>query len=701
MSVRRRSFGFTLIEIIFTLTLVVVLAALSLWTLRPANSKAPSRGLATALSEELSAARQLAISSGHPVALGIPVDGTSAVAASIYRLEGWNLPTVTWSKGFAGDFPNCGFAAVRWSGGTWTNGADESVVSKIGAFNLLTWLPDDLEDDYVFCFTPDGGLVTNDLPALDNRYVVVVGQYLDVSAGGTGSTLNGGKDPISLFISPYGAIEVVTGTPGGAIASAGDAGNATSEPVGRTEFEPGEVRLSNIVVTPRMDGQPDDEGFCVPGQYVTLEVYAYDPEGRGLFAKWKQPTAKGIFTYPDGGAGTGAVLESEVDRMEFLQAPPPGVTWSGTAPPAGGVFRARWGWTVPENSTPGTTYEIEVDVKDAKGECEIINPPPKITMTTAPSGRIIAERFINPPGIWQIVQLNPDGSGQRLLSPVGVPESMPSIDRTGTKMALLQGTGANRYVKVRSLEGGYERNIAGPGNFTSVALSPDGAWISYRDNAAGQLTTRQVDGSNSFTVSQSWPVSGGHTIKKSRSGFSQDSRFLIYENANTLRTVNLAAGVSSDTVFAGPVTQNGSAGVVAEQLFAPSSFVKPNGEEWVIFSLGNHDPVLVTVPWQNGAPHGAIAAFGPPMLLPDLDGPGVAGSGSGDLEDDYPAVTSDGRSLILTRSVMSDGDVEDTDGQIALVVPYNAATTNYVGPPIPVMVADIRRAVWVPAEPTP
>ena len=683
--------GFTLIEIVFTLTLVVVLATLSLWTLKSGSTRAPSRGLAMAVSEEFTAARQLAISTGHPVALGIPADG-SAVGSSLYRLEGWNLPTITWSKNFAGDYPNSGFAAAQWpGGGTWTTNVAESVVSKLGAFDLTgQWLPASLADDSIFCFTPEGGLVTNNLPALDGRYTVVVGQNLSVS----GHTLNGANDPVTIFVSPYGGVELVTGTPGGSVPT-GAAANVTSAPLSRTEYAPGEVRLSNIRVTPRMEGMPEDKGFCVPGQYVTLEVYAYDPQGRGLFAKWKQPTNKGIFTYPDGKADPASPLVSEVDRMEFVKEQPPGLTWSGTTPPPGGLFRARWGWTVPQNSAPGTTYEIEVDVKDAKGECSIVNPPPKLTMRTAPSGSIIAEKEVSP-GLWQIVQLNPDGSGQRLLSPVGVPESMPSIDNTGTKMALLQGTLPNRYVKVRSLDGGYERTVAGPGQYTSVAISPDGAWVSYRDNSANNLITSHVDGSNAFNSPQAW-TSGGHTIKKSRSGFSQDSHYLIYENANALYTKALPGSNGPGNLYFGPVNQ----GATAEQLFAPTSFKKPNGEEWVLFSLGNHDPVLISIPWTNGTQLAGGTCFDAPMLLPDLDPSDPTTSGSGDLEDDYPTVSSDGKSLILTRSGMSDGAVEDTGGQSVQIVPYDAGSNNYVGVPTPMGVTNIRRAVWVPAQPTP
>ena len=689
--------GFTLIEIVFTLTLVVILAGLSLYSLRPANSKAPSRGLATALAEELSAARQLAISTGHPVALGIPTGG-NPVASSIYRLEGWNLPTITWSKGFSGDYPSCGFAAARWAGGgSWSNGAAPSVVSKLGAFNLVgQWLPSSLANDYIYCFTPDGGLVTNALPALDGRYTLVVGQYLSVASG----TLNAAKDPITLFISPYGGIETVTGTPGGNVPE-GTVASATSAPRQRTSYAPGEVRLSNIRVTPRLDGSPENEGFCVPGQYVTLEVYAYDPEGRGLFAKWKQPAQRGIFTYPFGGAPSGAVLESEVDRMEFIDKPVDDpanpnddITWTGTAPPPGGLFRARWGWTVPENSAPGTVYEIEVDVKDAKGECSIVNPPPKLKMMTAPKGRIIAERMVN--GIWQLVQLNPDGSNPRVISPVGIQETMASIDRTSSKMALLQGPAGANYVKIRSLDGGGDKVIAGPGNFTSVALSPDGAWVGFHEQTSptgGTLTVRQADGTDQFTINQTWTGSVPNP-PRCRPGFSPNSEFLLYEADTRVRYRHLASG--HDDVLIDGVGPN-------ESLYAPSSY-SLGSEARVMFSVGNVNPVNVSAPLnQTGnnlqkINHAALSAYSTSpgstedLAKPDIDGSG-GGAGSGTDDDSFPNVAYDGSFMALNRSAIGAG--LETNQQ-SLMLPR--VGFNFVGPPV-VIGNNTRRPIWVPTEP--
>ncbi len=697
--------GFTLIEVLFTLVLFGLLTGLSLYTLKPANSKAPTRGMALALEEELAAARQLAISSGHPVALGIPTESGSAPAASsVYRLEGWNLPTITWSKGFAGDYPEVGFAAARWAGGSdWDNNLPPSDVAKLAGFQLSRWLPSKHADDYIFCFTPEGGLVTNNLWAQNGRYTVVVGRNLQVA----GRVVSAGDQPVTLLISPYGGIEAVTGVPGSSLPSSGTA-SPISEPAHLTQPGPGEVRLSNIVVTPRIEGGPENEGVCVPGQYVTLEVYAYDPQGRGLFAKWKQPGRKGIFTYPDGKAGTGAILESEVERMEFVNEQPPGLTWTGTSPPAGGLFRARWGWTVPMNSAPGDTYEIEVDVKDAKGEVHIVNPPEKIIYKPAPDGKVIVEKNIG--GIWQLVQMNPDGSNHRILSPPGVEETMASIDSAGTKMAFLQGAGGGQTrVKVRALDGGYERSIAGPGPFTSVSLSPNGTWISYRNNNAGTtgiLTTQKVDGSGSVpNFTQALPGSTA-PYPRSRTGWSRDSEFMFYEGSADIRWRNLNTG--ADGLLVGQI-RNTSGGI--EQLYAPVGYRAPVpslGQERVLFSLGAFNPVLMSVPVNrsgggittvlNGGNYGDFttspSSAGQNMFV-DIDG-GGGGAGSGGLDDCYPNISTDNRWLILNRTPQ--GTSIDLTPQTTLFIAMNGQGNYEGGSPTTtrVMTGDIRRAIWVP-----
>lgn len=719
MSVRKvLNRGFTLIEILFTMTMVVILAAISLWSLRPGDAKAPSQGMAMALAEELSAARQLAISSGRPVALGIPTNnGGRPAASSIYRLEGWNTPNITWSKGFSGDYPGLGFAAVQWSGGgTWTTGATQSVVTKLGAFKLVQqWLPDDTKKDYIFCFTPDGGLVTNNLRAVDDRFPIVVGRNLSLSEGGgtASATLNGAGSPYTLLVSPYGGVEIFAGVPGATIGSGGNS-SVTSNPVQRTEFDDaGIVIISNILVRPTLEpGGADDKGYCVPGQVVTMEVYAYDPEGRGLYAKWKQPGNKGIFTYPDGRAPSGSPFaDSEADRMEFVQETPSDVTWSGTgaSPPPGGVFRARWSWTVPLNSSPGDTYGVEVDVKDAKGQCEIINRPDPVVLEVEPAGNIIAERQIG--GVWQLVRLKQNGRGEVVLSPPGVEETMATIDDDGQQMSFLQGPAGNRSVMIRDLTGGRQRKIAGPGDFTSLSMSPDGTWVSFT-TSGGNLRTQKVDNSVAYTDNQNWQgtlAAGG--VRRSRSGWTADSAFVFYEQGTSLKWRNLRTGATGDLVTA---VDNGG---VIESLYAPTTYkLSGSGQERVMFSMGNVNPVLLSVPVvrsggsivRQGDANGKsyISSSAPVytatpggnalgFMKPDLDG-GGGSAGSTFFDDSYPSISADGKFLFISQSPIGQG--LETQ-QTSLLLPHRNSgpgAANFVGPSSVSLGGNTRRAVWIP-----
>lgn len=697
--------GFTLTEVLFTLTLLLIIAGMSLSALKPAKAKGPTRGLAMALEEELSAARQLAISSGHPVALGMPTkDGP--VACSIYRLEGWNRPNLTWVKAFSGDYPGVGFVAGDWGSVSGIPDAPQSSVSKLAGFKLSEWLPSDCENDYIFCFTPEGGLVGKNLKAVNGRYTVVVGSNLQASLG----RVTAGNEPMTLCVSPYGGIDLVTGVPSGTLPPGGGPATAISKPAQITDFDDdGGVRISEIKMFPKLDSS-GLEGRCVPGQYITLEVYAYDPEGRGLFAKWKQePNARGIFTYPDGKAASSAPLVSEVERMEYLHEAPDDINWNPSSfKPTGGVFRARWGWTVPFDSKPGDRYEIEVDVKDVKGQCTIVNPPEKIVIEPAPDGKLIVEKQIG--GIWQFVQLNPDGSNDRIISPPGVQETNASLDSARTKMAFLQGTGTARYVKIRALDGGYERTVAGPGNYTSVSLSPNGTWISYRrQNGSvnnGTLFTQKVDGTatigGSVGVPQNFPGFDSTTgTPRSRSGWTPDSNFVIYEDTDSLRWVCLRDG-NSGTLLS-PVPHGAT---INEQPYAPTVYDDGSGHERVLFSFGNHDPILSSIPLSRsgnsitevnpGTPapldFDDFSTSTPPYLFVDMS-PGVPGAGSGSLDDCYPNISADSRFLILNRTIV-DEHIDSTN-QTVMLVP-RAANGNFVGPATRQLTGAIRRAIWVP-----
>ena len=229
------------------------------------------------------------------------------------------------------------------------------------------------------------------------------------------------------------------------------------------------------------------------------------------------------------------------------------------------------------------------------------------------------------------------------------------------------------------------------------AISPDGAWVSYRDDTAGRVHIKKVDGSASHDFPQSWgPAGSGVTIKKSRSGFSQDSRYLIYETGNTLRFCRLNDWGSDAEYLSNDHPSSSGGATVQEQLYAPTSYVTPDGEERIMFSAGNHNPVLVSVVWNPSSPPGHLTFFSDSDIrLPDLNA-GGSGSGSSTDEDDYPCITWDGRQLVLNRSPFSDGETEDVLDQELWTVQWNTSQSNFVGPPQRVVMDNVRRAVWIP-----
>lgn len=699
---RRRAAGLSLPELVVVVVLATILMGLSLSSLQQARPKTSSLALARALAEELTSARQRSIAEGHPVAVGIPRDG-SEVADSVFRLEGWNAPRVTRTLSYAGDYPRLGFAAAGWSGASFSTGTSPPPLTKFAGFRFDSWLPAANHDDSIFCFTPDGGVVSNSLPSLGGRYTVVVAGDPVVE----NRTIVAATEPCVIFISPGGAVEISKQLPG-AVLRPGTQGVRAGARSQETLTGSARIRLSRIVVRPAAPAQPVD-AYCTPGEQVTFELYAYDPEGRELFTQWKQvgPSGKkGNFTFP---RGYGGPLNREVERMEFLEGPPASIDWNGADPPEAGCFRSRWTWTVPQDSAAGDQYTVEADVQDATGQATIENPPPTVTFTTGPEGRLIAEIWNPTLGRWELVRMNRNGTARQVLTPPGVEEVMPSVDKSSTKLALLQGPVGDpdrRCVKVRSLAGGGEFTIAGPGRYTTVSISPDGGWISYRlDDAGvpgkGRVFVQRLDpGSPVFSREQTWrslPVDPW-PIEPDRAGWSPDGRYVLWANGGSggppdggiIELGELTSGgdvVNVRTLY----TNNHNQGMI----YAPTVFDPGSGPR-VLFTISTTNPVSAHIPFNP-----AVETYGNARNLPPNETPSQKidlsalpdSTGSGDFDDTLACVSPDGRAVVLPR-------VDRPNGQhrSAIIARWNDGVGNFVANPSEANTIDeeIRSVVWIP-----
>ncbi len=711
MRKKRGTCGFSLIELMVVVSLGAVLVGVGLYSLRSGSSKTSSIALAAALADEFRAARQMAISRGYPVAVGVPTGGRTRASSSIYRLEGWNVPRVTDTTGYSGDYPRLGFAAARWSGGDFDESASIPPLSKFGGFMLANWIPSDLEEDAILCFTPDGGMVTNGLSSINGRTTVVVAMDPVVLNG----VITGGSEPSVVYVSVTGAVEHSKWLPGSSLATGQDrpraAGRSPEKLAGSAR-----IRLSKIAVRPAALAAPVD-AFCTPGEQVTFEMWAYDPKGRQLFTQWKQDGPegrRGNFGFPSSSEGP---LRKETERMEYVESPPSDIDWNGADPPPGGCFRARWSWTVPQDSRAGDLYSVTADVQDATGEATIENRPDPIEFKTSPEGRFVAEVRNVALGRWELVRMNRNGTGRVVLTPPGVEETMPSVDRSATKLALLQGPIGNvnqRRVKVRSLAGGGEVTIAGPGRYTSVSLSPDGGWISYRlDDAAtageGRLFIRKLDeGAPVFSRRQYWrpiPIPA-EDIEPERTGWSPDGKYVLWSNGGDGTppggTGNPAGG---GIIEIGNLTTSGHLDNVRTlytnnfeegMLYSPTVFHPSAGQARLLFTSSTLNPVVVHTEFRpNESNYGNAVGLTPSTLNSrkiDLNGRGE-GAGSGDFDDNLACISPNGRMVVLPRIDRPAGDE-----RYAIIARWNEGAMNFTATASDAHTIrqPIRSIVWIP-----
>lgn len=690
----------TLIEICVVFGFLILFAAIGLTSLKPAKEKAPTRGMAYALVEEFRAARQLAIANGHPVAVGIPTNEGTRPSTSIYRLTGWNIPKLDWARDYSRDFPNVSFAAASFvsSEGSHSTGVDTSTISKFGAFSINDWVPSQYQQDSLFVFMPDGGLVSNGLPALNNDYTIVIGKDASFSPTGNAFSVTAATEPMTIRVGVFGGLDIYTGLPGGSVAK-GSSPSAVSQAEGYWEPAKGaggkdEIYLSDVIVRPTLVG---GEGKCKPGQTVNLEVFAYSPQGVELFARWNQEvlvgdSGKGFFSYPSDQlplADSDGNTAKEMDRMEYIanfrSSDYSGVVWSGGAPnPEGqGVFRARWSWTVPLDSEPSDTYQVGVDVQNARGDAVIKNPPPEPEFETPEGGSVILEQMVG--GIWQLVRMNPDGSGRKPISAPGVSEYLPTVDRNADNMAYLQGTGPNTRVMVRALDGSKPpQQLAGPGYFTSASISPNGNLVAYRDSVPGNVYVFDIGQNTTITLPN--PVAGTEG-RKTRPGWSWDSKFVVYEGPLSLYSYELATGNSTEIIAPIPHPTDEDPGLL-EAPYCPVIYKEPvNGDDYMIFSVGNADPVMFVVPFNPLATH-SPADFASYTRL----GGGTFNSDT--FNDDYPSVSADGTKVILTRSSEVEG-IDSVNQELLVLQATGNGDGNFVGPPQS-MGTGVRRGFFIP-----
>lgn len=525
-----RSRGFSLIELMVTLTIAAIVFGLGIAGLGKARTAGNSRGLATAVAAELRYAREKAISSGSPVAVVFP----NGVGRSLFWLEGATDPVVSRSSNFEGDYPQGAVTVATYPGPSFEkNAAMPGFKGRAWSEGLDAWLPDKYKNHFVFMFTPNGSVVTNDLPSADGSYRVIVGTGAEITptAAPVGEwdwvsgndnvyyTLNASGEPYTVAISLSGSVEYDKGLAGwnqsGVSTAGGKSQSVTAPPKPEVTYQPKLPKIIHRRITPPAE-ELDGELVHVldKGEYLTLEVFAQSQDGKPLFAGWNDtPTTKkgdsdfkGRFSVPNGA----------LERMEFY--PEFDIKEDGVI--VKNVWRSVWTWTPPPNAEAGDRYSLEVDVKDAKQTLSATIPdlPP---VTVAPPGEIVFERRVG--GRWQLFTMWADGSRQKRLSKG--PHDYRCASATANGRFIAYERNGNE-VWVMNSDGTGEIKVA---NGRVPTISPTGNSIAYMTGSL--VVVRRLDskaGAPTSTESSQITTVTGAPNPSNRIAYSPDGKWVYF-----------------------------------------------------------------------------------------------------------------------------------------------------------------------------
>ena len=215
----RTSRGFTVIELMIVLVLVASLIIGSFLYGNQGVQRADSGAYARRMMSALRACRQQAITEGQPVAFVLPSDSGSRPHSQSYYLASGHRPRVTEVTNLVGEHPNiCASVPVLGENAFIDRGQEPT---NGESFDLASWvITGGLEDEFVFCFTSDGRLLTNDLPLNDGEYHILVSAGLEYSGAaqptgagwGVGpsnySTPTAVSSPKLISLSPNGQIDL-------------------------------------------------------------------------------------------------------------------------------------------------------------------------------------------------------------------------------------------------------------------------------------------------------------------------------------------------------------------------------------------------------------------------------------------------------------------------------------------------------------
>ncbi len=481
--------GFTLAELMMAIFLAIIVVGIGLRGAGRNSGRADAHAVSRLVAEEFRLARQRAISSQSPVAVGFPSQsGSTGLSQSLFILEG-EQPRVTrvvdFSKEYAG--------AVIFNGYWALNGADlrrpgatntidpAHLAAKTGTVTMANWgVPAQRRRDYLYLFTPDGTLHTNDLVNFDDEYhLVVAAAASQAGAGPPGGSgvmaaspvyylLDGVRQPFTVSLSPAGAVSIDTGVRSGQPVSSqllnpGPIASAVGLPAssgGGPNILSVEILPSQVPTTvpPGVDSTIFVEG------YATLRVLAVDSDGGPLYCSAQ--------------ADGGSFSEAGKKRMDWLESDL--------------VWQTHWTWRPPDSANDGDRFRFTCTVENANGQTTAVSAGAAPRLELIPEGRIYFSS--NRTGDQEVFVMKWDGTSVRNLTESFGDQFQPSVSPRSRSLfyTTLGGVDKSYYtgVDVSHFESDAKEPFFGLDGYNIVFRGQDDIFISDRlGNNVDQLTS--------------------------------------------------------------------------------------------------------------------------------------------------------------------------------------------------------------------
>jgi len=339
-------------------------------------------------------------------------------------------------RDWSNDFPDAILAPGYWGTSVSRPGpvSDEEVQPD-------AWLPADFED-FALIFTPQGKVVSNDIPMVNDRYHILVCSSLEYSSTSLPPSAGLLASAEAFLFHRAAAAHTIVVSPEGQIDLQDGAQGLRTEPhpfAMSVPPAPAQTRIANSRGTPVIDRvevqaapELDPTASVTKDGSLNIIIEASDPSGDELFVEWTSSKTSGAATRD------GAFSMEGKQRM----------TWS----PKLQKWLTEVTWKPPVDAAIGDLFEIKAAVSNSSGSSVAANSAELRDITVVENELIF---LCDDTGIFSILS---NGTGLKRLISAGSPWYV-NISPDGSKMVWDQNAYDRDAMYVANIDGSDPRFI--------------------------------------------------------------------------------------------------------------------------------------------------------------------------------------------------------------------------------------------------